>query len=354
MFDKDFFNAYEDIRRRKTGCSIEAIEYVFLKMGYFDLKFIGNKKGKIANIRNGEHVITVLCGEDLSSLTGIALGKMGEKSCLVIHTNSHDFKVYDVKDGKIGENIFSIDFQNSREDELALFFQLNVHGDINSFIFEVKKRKIACFIMMNYLNPDAESFEYIANRLGIPNSYDFKLEVLKVLSISNKDKKVESKKSLVDVDTSVPITNVSYDIEGVLHELEDNGLCYYPDSSYKTGFRLTVPDTVVYGAEDFVFKSWRDVIVQIITCVVNTNKVVAKKLLRLRAGMTLNFFSTQEEVERFCSDLNYKNGEQGIKKISDNLYMYIWGNPTMAITSLYSILLKAGANVDALRFEYIV
>lgn len=361
MFDEAFVNKLRVMgNQRVTGIRTDLISAVLNELGYFNIDLTqqktsrGQSKGLLRNISQGSDTLTLLCAEVLFSLDGMALGAKGNKATLIVHTDGMVYNIYDIEKGTVGHIIFSIDFNDCYDDELDLFSDLSIGGSIKAFIFNVKKRKIAQFLLMNYINPDKESFEYIADRLGIPNSYDFKLEVLRVLAPYTEDKSQKNKKSLIDTDTSAPITNVSFDIEDVLKELEGNGLCYYPDSTYKTGYRLTTPDTIIYGATEFEFKTWRDCVVRILQCAVETNKFVAKKLSRLRVGMTLNFFATQQEVENFCNDLNYKNGEQGIKQVEEDLYVYVWGNPTMAVTSLYSILLKAGVDLSSLRFEYLM
>lgn len=355
MLDEAFLNEFKKLKSVDfDGIRVDLVSLVLKHLGYTDLRLSKGNKVIIKNITKGSESMTLICAESLTSLSGVAVGKKGEKSTLVIHTDGYTYNVYDIDKGNIGEILFTIDMLNCYEDELELFSELGFYGSINSFIFNVKKRRIAHFVLMNYLNPDKESFDYIAQRLGIPNNYDFKLEVLRVLAPYTEGDKSKTKKKrvLIDTDTSAPITNVSFEIEDVLKELESNGLCFYPDSTYKTGYRLTTPATVSYGATEFEFKTWRDCVIRILQCAIMNNKVIARKLLRLRSGMTLNFFATQKEVERFCEDLNYKNGEQGIKQIGEDLYAYIWGNPTMAVTSLYSILAKSGADINALQFEY--
>ena len=360
MFDGKFFEDFETLCNQHVDGAIrtDLISLVIEELGYTNISLTQQKSSKtsqrgiLRNIQQGTDVIVLLCSETLANVSGIPLGQKGNKATLVVHTDGIVYDVYDVVKGSVGNIIFSLNLTDCYTDELDLFADLSIGGSIKSFIFNIKKRRIAQFVLMNYLNPDKESFDFIAERLGIPNTYDFKLEVLRVLAPYTEEKNPKKKKSFIDTDTSAPITNVTFDVEAVLKELEDNGLSFYPDSSYKTGYRLTNPDTVVYGTREFEFKTWRDCIVRILQYVVETNKFAAKKLLRLRAGMTLNFYATREETERFCEELNYKNGEQGIKEVNEDLYVYVWGNPTMAITSLYSILVKAGVDLSYLQFEY--
>ena len=204
------------------------------------------------------------------------------------------------------------------------------------------------------MNPDKETFDYIAQRLNIPNTADFKMKVLDTLTPLILADKVTTKKSkiIVDTVTELPVTNIVLDIESILSALKSKGLKYYPDSSYKTGYRLQTPDTISFGAYEFEFKTWRDAVIQILSQALNSNKGVRYKFLRHRVGMSLNFFSSEDSINTFCEELSYKNGEQGIKQLSDDLWVYIWANPTMAIVSVYALLTKVGVNLDTLAFEY--
>lgn len=336
---------------------------VLKKMGYSvrvsSLQSKGKKKGSLTYLTHGSNsfIFALICVPEINKpeeLQGLRVNDKSSALKLVIQSDGYKYNVYEVAEGVIVDCIFSMDLENITSVELDDFSDLSFDGDYGRFILEIKKKYLQEFIKSKYLNPDKETFDYIAQRLNIPNTADFKMKVLDTLTPLILADKVSTKKSkiIVDTVTELPVTNIVLDIESILSALKAKGLKYYPDSSYKTGYRLQTPDSISFGAYEFEFKTWRDAVIQILTQALNSNKGIRYKFLRHRVGMSLNFFASEESINTFCEELSYKNGEQGIKQLSDDLWVYIWANPTMAIVSVYALLTKVGVNLDTLAFDY--